>query len=190
VPPVGEERTVTTALRANLLAIPLALLVAIIACTSGYIANLDERKAVKSGYSKIPQAKQIDELIGEADHFISGYKNTDPGLEWCTDVYFAGRYELGMRVDVEVNRSSEVTKVIGEPKFYLSEVARVDVGPGDGVSVAYQPSGHREFGAADWEKVVKAKGDFSVIGIKLNRSSPVPNFDKYVKKLPHRRFGP
>jgi hypothetical protein len=154
-----------------------------------YSNEIDERKAVKSGYTQLPEARQIDELIGEADHFISGPKNTASGLEWCTDVYFGGRYELGMRVDVEVDAAtSKVTRFIGRPKFYLHEVGSVDILPDGRTSVSYRSQ--HEFGADDWAKIVKAHGDFSAIGIQLDRDHPIANFESYVAQLPHRRFGP
>jgi hypothetical protein len=65
----------------------------------------------------------------------------------------------------------------------------VDILSDGRASVSYGGPGQREFGAAEWKKVVEAKGDFSVIGIQLKRNSPVPNWDKYTQQLPHRRFG-
>ncbi len=175
----------------------LVLLIACVALTSVclfveiaiWIPEFDEWRAVKSGYGQIPQAGQIDQLIGEADHFISGPPNSGR-YEWCTDVYFGGRYELGLRQDVEVNTWTDEVKAIGQPTFYLNVVQKVGVEPDGRFNVAYNTLLGRKFGAGDWAKIVKAKGDFSVIGIHLERNNPVPNFDKYVQYLPHRRFGP
>jgi hypothetical protein len=152
----------------------------------------DEHKAVKSGYSQLPEARQIDQLIGEADHVISGPKNTATGgYEWCTDIYFGGRYEFGMRVGVDVDFwTSNVTRFIGQPKFYLFEVESVNMLPDGRISVSYRPQHQHEFGPADWAKIVAAHGDFSAIGIQLDTAHPIPNFDSYVAGLPHRRFGP
>ena len=81
--------------------------------------------AVKSGFKKIPEAKQIEDLLGEADHLIS-YSGPNVPQDWTTLVYFGERYQLGMKVVVEVSDDfSAITKVKGEPKFYFFELSRV-----------------------------------------------------------------
>ena len=53
--------------------------------------NMERYKnAVKDGFTKIPQACEIENLLGEADHFIS-YSGPDVRQDWNTEVYFAGR---------------------------------------------------------------------------------------------------
>ena len=101
---------------------------------------------------------------------------------WTTLVYFGGRYELRMQVELETSYDfSEVTKVKGEPNFYFFELPRVHNPPNDGGS--YNGNSQRHFGRAEWRRIVAAKGDFSVIGIKLNRGPPIPGFDQYVRAL-------
>ncbi len=129
---------------------------------------------VNSGYPMIPQAKQIDDLIGPAWHSTSNCQQPNI-VEWHTEALFAGRYELIMWVKAEVDRQfGRISKVIGEPRFSLGEVSRVE-----GRGASYQQ--WHEFGAEKWEKVVKAKGDFSVIGIRLDRDNPVRGFAEYKK---------
>ena len=139
------------------------------------------RRAVKSGFKKIPEAKQIEDLLGEADHFIS-YSGPSVPQDWNTVVYFGGRYELAMQVVVETLFDfSEVTKVKGEPKFYFYEVSRVERYPHGQWGADYNAASERHFGRAEWQRVVAAKGDFSVIGIRLNRGPPVADFDHFVR---------
>ena len=42
-----------------------------------------------SGFKKIPEAKQINDLFGDADHFIS-YSGPNVPQEWNTEVFFGG----------------------------------------------------------------------------------------------------
>ena len=99
-----------------------------------------------------------------------------------TLVYFGGRYQLGMKVVVEVSDDfSAITKVKGEPKFYFFELSRVPRPPNSLGS--YDGSSERSFGRDEWQKIVAAKGDFSVIGIKLKRGPPIPGFDEYVRSI-------
>jgi hypothetical protein len=99
---------------------------------------------------------------------------------------FGGRYQLTMAVKVEVDRhsglllsygSGRVLKVVGRPSFILLEVREVTLNPEGRIEITYQ--NQWEFGPAEWEKVVAARGDFSVIGIRLNRNNPARNFDEY-----------
>ena len=164
------------------LCISLALAIGAV-FTGGCGFNLGRYKnAVKDGFAKIPQAAEIEDLLGEADHFIS-YSGPGVKQDWNTEVHFAGRYCLTMQVDVKVNSSfSKIVEVIGEPKFYLGEITGVEVFP-DGTVGASSDQGcqYAEFGLKEWNKVVQAKGDFSVVGVPIKKGQPVPNFEKYVE---------
>ncbi len=140
------------------------------------------KNAVKDGFTKIPQAAEIEDLLGEADHFIS-YSGPGVKQDWNTEVHFAGRYCLTMQVDVKVDSSfSKIVEVIGEPKFFLAEFTRVEVDADGRVGAGSDhPSQYAEFGVREWNKVVQAKGDFSVVGVPIKKHQPVPNFEKYVE---------
>jgi hypothetical protein len=134
-----------------------------------------QEQMVPSGYRMIPEATQVDDLLGPAWHRLSNYQEPD-SAEWQTEALFAGRYELSMRVRVRVDRSSgRVTEVVGEPRFLLLEIKEIR----DSREVRYNGNHQREFGVDQWHQVVRAKGDFSVIGIQLDRSNPVFGFDRY-----------
>lgn len=138
-----------------------------------------QEQMVQSGYQIIPEARQIDDLLGPAWHKLTNgrlsYSREPDIAEWQTEALFGGRYQLTMWVKTEVDRQSgKVSKVIGEPRFILAEVSRISRR-----GVSYQ--GGHEFGAEEWQKVVKAKGDFSVIGIRLDRNHPVRGFAEYMK---------
>ena len=139
---------------------------------------------VKDGFTKIPQAGEIEDLLGEADHFIS-YSGSGEKQDWNTEVYFAGRYRLTMQVGVKVDRSlSKIVEVIGEPKFRLGETTRVEVDLGGSVrAFSDEPCQHAEFGVTEWNKVVQAKGDFSVVGVAIKKRQPVPNFEQFVEAM-------
>jgi hypothetical protein len=149
-------------------------------CGHPRVFNLENYTlAVKSGFRQIPESLQIESLFGEADHFIS-YSGPYVPQDWQTVVFFDRRYTLSMNVDVKTNRAfSEITEVIGEPKFILNEVCEVDVPP-DGKGVGAEFSGDWKFSLTDWKKVYQANGDFSVIGIKIKKDQPVKSFDAYV----------
>jgi hypothetical protein len=132
-----------------------------------------QEQMVPSGYRMITEARQIDDLLGRARHQISNYQEPDIA-EWQTDALFGGRYELLMTVGVRVDRrSGRVTEVLGAPRFSLMEIEKIQ----GSQEVMYRPANEHKFGADEWRQVVKAQGDFSVIGIQLDRTNPVPGFD-------------
>jgi hypothetical protein len=139
-----------------------------------------QEQMVPSGYAMIPEAKQIDDLLGPAWHSISNYREPDIA-EWHTKALFGGRYEMEMTVDARVDRrSAKVIEVIGKPRFLLLEVHEI-IGSRE---VGYRAAGQRAFGADEWQQVVRAKGDFTIIGIQLDRNNPVPGFNRYLA-YPH-----
>lgn len=144
--------------------------------------SIDRGVAMRSGYLMIPQARQIDELIGPADHaVVNEGGETDEGVKeiWISEVYFGPR----IRVD---RRTSHVSKVLGSPEFQLCEIESVAMSPSGQFTISYRASGQREFSATDWEAIVESKGDFSVIGIQLEDGPDVANFDEW-KNEAHSR---
>ncbi len=136
-------------------------------------------RAVKSGFSKIPEALQIESLFGEADQYIS-YNGPYAPQKWNTEAYFSGRYTLSMEVEVETNSAfSEITKVVGEPRFFLWEADQIIIQPNGQPETRFSPGW--QFGLSDWKKVVAAKGDLSVIRITIKENQPVQNFDAYIQ---------
>jgi len=144
----------------------------------------DYKQTVRSGLQTLPWPLEIEQLFGDADHFLThwNFSGDDP-LMWQTDVFFGGRFELAMEVRVEVDYwNRKVVKAVSPPKFYLWSWGKIVVEPGGGVtSYRAEDSGWGEFGEAEWRKLVAAKGDWSVIGIALGNTNPVPNFDALVQ---------
>lgn len=133
-----------------------------------------QEQMVRAGYGSIPEARQIDDLFGPAWHRVSNYQQPDLA-DWQTDALFAGRYQLMMSTPVRVNRRSGAVEVIGKPHFWLTEIEQIR-GARD---VSYNSNQEHQFGAEQWHEVVNAHGDFTVIGIHLDREHPVPGFDRY-----------
>jgi hypothetical protein len=143
---------------------------------------------IRSGATAVPIAVEMERTFPATDHFIEYFARGHGPRRWNTQSYFGERYELTMQVDVEINFDAlRITGIVGEPKFYLKKADRVEVLP-DGRAVVSYRGDQPVFGAGDWAKVYKAGGDFSVIGITIDRT-PVKDFDKYVNHL-RRSFDP
>jgi hypothetical protein len=145
----------------------------------------DYKATVRDGIKTVPHVQEIMKMFPNAptDNFM-GQEVYDKNVGiWNTVVYFYGRYELDYQVDVIVDyKNNRVTKMDGIPVFRLMEVATVSTPNSDGVVEAtYNKSNDIPFiGEKQWNKVVAAKGDFSVIGAHLITNSPIPGFDNYV----------
>jgi hypothetical protein len=141
----------------------------------------DYKQMVRSGLQTMPWPLEIEQVFGDADHFLThwNFAIEDP-LQWNTEVYFGGRFWLTMQVETEVDYwKRTVVRTVKPPKFYLFKVASVTPFPNGGVKGKVDKQW--EFGEAEWQKLVAAKGDWAAIGISLGDTNPVPNFDTMVK---------
>jgi hypothetical protein len=84
-----------------------------------------------------------------------------------------------MIVPIQVDRrTGKAVKVLDNPRFVLARVVAIKLDADGRVGeVRYGESS--SFGRAEWENVVTAKGDFSVIGIHLVRGKSIANFGEY-----------
>jgi hypothetical protein len=166
----------------------LLLVVGTIASCGEGTSMSDYVETAQSGIKTLPWPKEMEQLFGDGDHFITHYGFSPGPKEWNSEVFFGGRYTLTLQVDVVIEGRT-VAKSISPPKFYLSEVEKVVVDNG-GAGANF--SGQWVLDEAQWKKLVQAKGDWSVIGIPVKTNSPVPGFENYVKglraprmKIPH-----
>ncbi len=159
-----------------------SLSIAIVLLTASCNRMSDYKNTVRSGIATLPWPKQMEELFGEGDHFITHYGFDSQPKQWNTEVFFWGRYEITLQVDVAIDYGKNaVTKSTTQPKFYVTEIARVEALPDDRVT-AYSGNGW-ELNETQWSKLVAAKGDWSVLGISLMTNVPVPGFEAYVKGM-------
>ncbi len=134
--------------------------------------------AVQSGFVVMPETLQIEELFGEADHFITHYGFPQETHTWNSEVYFYGRYVLTMQAKVQMDKEfRRVEKVVVAPVFYLNEIRSVDFDHNGQIGCRYGGT-QTNFGIDKWHKLYKAKGDFSVLGLKVVRDQPVKDVDK------------
>lgn len=137
-------------------------------------------QALRSGLKQIPAARQMEEVYGDVDHFISYHGSLEVGNDWNTEVFLHGRYELTMQVPVRMGRDfDQVLGVEGEPTFYLHEVDRIEIDPDGTIGASYNGAGQRTFGIEEWKMIYEADGDLSVLGITVKKR-PLENWDRYV----------
>jgi hypothetical protein len=135
-------------------------------------------RTVEHGITNVPHVSEITALFSNAptDHFIGQYSWNPAGpVMWNTQVYFHGRYHFTYQVPVTADYTNcMILGTSGPPVFVLLEVEKTD-----GRSTQF--SSDWKLSESQWNKVVAAKGDFSVVGIQLKTNQPVANWDAYVK---------
>jgi len=145
------------------------------------------RAALRNATNSIPCAAEFARLFPNAKCGLSYYIGGagPPSLSMDADLY--GRYELFMGpVLVTFDATRREVTSSGKPEFVLREITGLrkirkagSLGAVTNWSVSYNPDGQRRFGAGEWQKVVAAQGDFSVIGYRLITNNPVPGLREY-----------
>jgi hypothetical protein len=150
----------------------------------------DYKATVRDGIKTVPHVQEIKQLFPDAptDHFITHYGfEKDKPKTWNTEAFFGGRYEFTYQVDVMVDyQNNRIGRIRGAPHFFLAEITNVSSNSPDTASGVY--GADYKFTEKDWQKVVAAKGDFTVIGIGLNTNSPVPLFEHHVRVVRRDRI--
>lgn len=142
----------------------------------------DYKETVKDGIKNVPRVTEIEKMFPNqpTDHFITqyGFDRNVPVL-WNTEVFFGGRYEFAYQVYVVVDyKRNRIVSTTNAPRFTLVQVSRVYDDTPENIGADFNAD--HKFGELEWEKVVAAHGDFSVIGILIDTNHPVPRFDDYV----------
>lgn len=133
----------------------------------------------QSARTEVPVALQMEVLFGNAHHSIVHFNCDSSPKNWQTMVFFGGRYELVMEVEVMVDCRNRSVSQTGTPKFYLSEVEKIKDLGGGRFSVSYHLDQYFEFSQTEWDTIYESHGDWSKVGYTINKT-PVADFDKYV----------
>ena len=95
---------------------------------------------------------------------------------------------MTMQVDVEIDYSNnKISKIVGSPKFYMSEYSKIEKIAGGRFSATYGKNS--DFGKDNWVEIVNAN-DLSLSGIKIQENSPpLDNWQGYVDLVRAPRAG-
>ena len=148
----------------------------------------DYDAALADATNAIPCAVDFARLFPGLRNTFSYYSGgTGPSFLNMERLLFE-RYQLTLRIPVTFGASRRNVRSFGEPEFLMQEISEVrkirkvgSLGPVENVSVQYNPDHLLRFGAGEWKNVVKARGDFSVIGFTVITNSPAPGFDDLQK---------
>jgi hypothetical protein len=140
----------------------------------------DYLKTISSAKAGVPYAAQMERLFGDADHFILHYGHDENPMKWNTVVWFDDKYILTMIIRVNVNYSANTVMAVGDPEFILHEITKIDIKSDGRVEAHYGgQANHSEFDLDEWNTIYLNGGDFSKIGICIEKV-PVPGFKDYL----------
>ena len=145
----------------------------------GFAEDDGYTKALESGKKDIPVVAQLVKLFHETRSFISYYNGKVAPPRWNSIVGLHGRYGLALQMGISLNESRTSVIDSNEPLIYLAEITKISKDPKTGATTVISNGFQKTITLKDWEKVVEAKGDFSVIGIKLVTDKPIEGFEKY-----------
>ncbi len=124
--------------------------------------------------AKIPHVAEFLALYPDATIAYLDFAGSEfPGLS--LDALLHERYVLNLRVPVHYADGGTRIDRYGDPAFFLVEVDGVTARGGHLKETRYGDQ-QVHFGAAEWKKLLAAKGDFSALGHPLEKSRPVPDF--------------
>jgi hypothetical protein len=135
-------------------------------------ANYDAALAHATNY--IPYAAEFARLFPGSASYFSYYTGVVGPSRFVMETLLFSRYELTMIVPVTFDETRRKVTTFGEPELTLREF---EANPRRVTGEERSPN----FGAAEWRKVVDARGDLSVIGFKMLTNSPAPGFDEVRK---------
>jgi hypothetical protein len=138
---------------------------------SGYNA------AIRSGPSEIGPVSQFVELFPDARHSITYYTGQMGQPQWTSTVGLHGRYVLTVQTDIEFDWSRRHVKSHGPPRYILVEVRAVSLLP-DGTTTIESGPTQVHFGPKEWERLYRAGGDLSVLGITVVKDQSVAHFER------------
>lgn len=130
-------------------------------------------EALASCRKAIPWVGEFDHLYPGANRFITHYNIKGTDRVWNSEAFLYDRYVVTMQIpDVKFDSADRNVIAWGQPKFFVYEITNVDISNG---STQYGQG--VQFGLDQWGKLIKAAGDLTAVGIKVDRKSPVPHFE-------------
>jgi hypothetical protein len=170
----------------RLLSLLLAPLVLINGCgpSNSLLVEMEKlnNELVSKAESDIPAVRELHALFPFAATklYSERFKKGTSSIQ-VTDVIF-DRYLLTMDVNIEVDRNARSITSYGTPMITLVEVTSFVVLEDGRLKSEYGVN--YRISPQQWEKIIKAGGQFSVAGFEVNTNDPVASIEelkKYVR---------
>jgi hypothetical protein len=139
------------------------------------------RRILTMCHENIPVASALMKQYPEAESSVSYYstKGRQPLLRFSYSLY--SRYVVNVTIPIKLNESLDKLLSWDQAAFYLYEVSAVELLDNQRYKVK---SGelHKRFSEQEWRLLEDSEFDYTQIGIVLEKSSPVSNFEKAMER--------
>jgi len=115
----------------------------------------------------------FDRLFPGTKHFITYYTEYYGDPIWNSKIFINGDYELTMQFAISIDSTGTQVTRESEPRFYLWKIDRTETLPDGRTATHY--GGGLDFGPEEWEELLEAGGDLSVLP--MDRE-PQPGFTR------------
>lgn len=131
--------------------------------------------AIESGVRGQSFPGQFNRLFPGARNVISYYTGVVGPSTWTSSIGLHDRYVFRMHLSVQFDEPRTNILSYGAPTFYLYELPKITVKPNENPYITINQIAN--FSADSWALLLKAKGDFRVLGIALQTNNPVEGFE-------------
>jgi hypothetical protein len=141
----------------------------------------DYDAAIQSGVSGQSYPGQFNKLFPGAKNTISYYTGVVGPSSWTSSIGLHGRYVFAMNLSIAFDKTRTKIVSYGSPTFYLYEIPKIDQKPNENPYLHVNQM--TTFSGDSWDRLVKAKGALSILGITLKTNKPVEGFEAYWRAL-------
>lgn len=155
--------------------------------TGGFTVD-DYAIAVESVRSNLPLVREFHKTYPDALSFIAHFAANDRReTAWNSVTTLYDRYELTLKIPIELTEDHREVSFHGDPEFYLTEITKVEnLGRG---RFSLHSGFDKDFGAETWKEVKQTEGRIEKVFDGIRTDAPVPGFERYKKKLQESRGG-
>ena len=136
---------------------------------------------LKSALQVIPYAAEFRQTFPAATYDVYGSRD---GFQFGAEVGLHSRYVLSLHIPFITAPDKVSVVAFGRPEFKLLEVSHIERLPDGRLSTQFLPARELGFDTNEWRSVVKARGDFSVVGYTMITNMPVEFFGEIWRNHP------
>lgn len=145
----------------------------------GRAKSAREEEAIRRFEKDNDFARDFRKLYPQSVGFFSLFDSEGRTSIWNSKVGLYGRYLLRMRIRLVLGKSGVRPERTSLPEFTLLEVESIVKEKDGAVHYRFRNDSQKDFGELDWNRLVRAGGDLSVIGVdRRPDAEPMPLFEE------------
>jgi hypothetical protein len=127
-----------------------------------------------------PASKEFQALFPLNSAIVTTLDRTNTPPHFVLEGIVHGRYLVTMQLPLIVQRSNLRVTAMGNPSFILQEFSMIRWNANGQCETRYNSNAERRFGIEQWQRLVRSRGDLSVLGLKPVTNAPLPKIESYL----------